>query len=142
MNKNSCRGLSLDANSLITANHLFSGAAFSPLRIQSHIARTTCVITLLLFCWTTNIMAQEGNPAFAIIPQPVSIEAGSGKFVLKNTSTIGILEKSKEARSVADYLVTKIKPATGFAPKVVEMSTANGAADIQLQLNKQPNAML
>lgn len=63
------------------------------------------------------------NNSIAIIPEPVSLQAGKGTFLLKNTSSIEINSTSEEAKRIADFLSKKLSVATGFTLPVKPVSS-------------------
>ncbi|MEG2935794.1 MAG: family 20 glycosylhydrolase, partial [Clostridium sp.] len=59
-----------------------------------------------------------------IIPKPLSYEAGKGKFILNNDSSIYVKgnndEETEELVKVAELLREKLNPATGYELKIVK----------------------
>ncbi len=66
-----------------------------------------------------------------VIPQPKTIEQGSGYFHLKNQLTIGV--NNQQLNAAANYLKEQLAGATGFDIKV-----ENGSGDISLELAELP----
>lgn len=85
----------------------------------------------LIFFSVQSVSAQD----ISIIPQPVSLQAGKGTFVLSASTTISAQATQKEAAKVAAYLAERIKPATGYTLKISDAP----AAGIQLRLNAKPD---
>jgi hexosaminidase len=81
--------------------------------------------------------AAAQNPA--IIPVPVSQSLGSGSFALSAATVIAAPSNQPEVQKIVDYLIAKVKPATGFSWK-----TQSGAADnsITFALNSKADAEL
>lgn len=59
-----------------------------------------------------------------IIPKPLSYEAGKGKFILTEESSIYIngntIEELKEIKSIAEFIRDKLSGSTGFNLKIIE----------------------
>jgi hexosaminidase len=68
-------------------------------------------LTLILLCFISFVFAQE--PEIAIIPQPVSIKKGSGRFVI--TEKTQIVAAGEGAAAAANVLREKFKRAAGFS---------------------------
>lgn len=93
----------------------------------------------LIFTMSLPLIAQQASPAFRLIPEPVSLQAGEGTFVLNPSNAIHIPANHSELRKIADYLALKVRPATGFDLKISESVTPSG---ILLALNKKADAQL
>src|SRR5215204_2370094 len=78
------------------------------------------------------VSAQSNS--ISIIPQPVSLQEGSGFFNLKNTTRIEIDVSSEDVKRVAGFLSKKLSAATGFSipVKTVASSHTNGAIKMSL----------
>ncbi|MCY7351999.1 MAG: family 20 glycosylhydrolase [Cytophagaceae bacterium] len=87
----------------------------------------------LLF--TTTVLNAQ-NPSLPLIPQPVSVQRGSGTYTLPKAAIIAY--DGAEAGRVAEILTQKMSLPTGYAIKA--QSGKTGA--IQLKLNAAPNAQL
>jgi hexosaminidase len=68
------------------------------------------------------VQAQE----LSIIPEPVSIQAQNGNFILKNNFSIGVSSSDKDTKRVSDYLAKKISTSTGFtsSPGKIDKTTS------------------
>src|SRR5687768_9203596 len=66
--------------------------------------------------------------AIALIPEPVQVEQGAGKFTLSNSTLIIVPQKYQ---GIANYFINKIKPATGYSLK----TAPSGSTGIQFVLN-------
>ncbi|MBA2561593.1 MAG: family 20 glycosylhydrolase, partial [Chitinophagaceae bacterium] len=64
--------------------------------------------------------------AISIIPQPVSLQAGTGSFQLAKTTVIEVIAANPEVKKVADSLSKKLSNATGFNLSVVPGNTPSG----------------
>lgn len=64
-----------------------------------------------------------------LIPKPVSVTNGNGRFALTANTSIYINENSPELRQIANYLSGKLKPATGFGWQVVTGETGTPPAN-------------
>ena len=71
-----------------------------------------------------------------LIPQPVEMQQNSGTFTLTKITTIAF--NKTEASSVAEMLVQKLNPPTGFGLK----TQSGKMGTIQLNLNDTPNTQL
>jgi hexosaminidase len=69
-----------------------------------------------------------------LLPLPVQLTPGTGSFSLQNNTTVFI--SGDPAKPVADFLVSRLRPATGF-----DLKTGN-SGNIQLILNQQPDTQL
>jgi hexosaminidase len=68
-------------------------------------------LSLILLCSIFIVFAQD--PEIAIIPQPVSLQKGSGQFVINEKTHI--VAGTGAALPAANALREKIKRATGFS---------------------------
>jgi hexosaminidase len=89
---------------------------------------------LAFLCCIGFVHAQ--NNAIQLIPQPVEVKPATGNYSL--TSSTSISFDKPESRTVADMLVQRIAPSTGFSLKAQQGKSGN----IQLNLNTTPNAQL
>ncbi len=71
----------------------------------------------------------------ALIPLPVSIEAGGGSFALYDQTKIYVSSESNEAFDVGIYLAGLLKPATGFGFKVLPTNAIPDNGNIFLILS-------
>ena len=81
--------------------------------------RHTSLFLLISLLSSSLLWAQ---PRFSVIPEPVSVQAGQGAFVLSAGSDISVPQSNAEVSGIATYLAGRIKPATGFDLKVVAAS--------------------
>lgn len=89
---------------------------------------------LMLTIAVVSVAAQ--NSKISLIPQPVSVQPGSGSFVLTKTAKVSY--NKPEGRNVAEMLVQKLNVATSFALKTSQGTKGN----IQLVLNSNPDQQL
>lgn len=95
------------------------------------------MIAALFSIFSLAASGQEPQPAIAIIPEPVSLQAGKGQFVVKKTTAVELSAPGADARRVADFLSRKLSRATGYAAPVKVVSGAsNAAGNIRLALIK------
>jgi hexosaminidase len=88
-------------------------------------------IAILFMSMCSAVSAQKTLPA--IIPQPVSLQAGNGSFVLKNTTAIELNSATEEAKRIADFLSKKLNAATGFTLPIKQgASTSPGLIRLSL----------
>src|SRR5215216_5995523 len=80
---------------------------------------TIAIVSCLLFLFTS---AQ--NNAVSIIPQPVSLQMGTGAFVINKASAIEINTASDDVKRVAGFLSKKISNAIGFVVPVKQTSSS------------------
>lgn len=98
------------------------------------------VITLaLVLSPGLQLFAQELSHAYALIPQPVSVQEGKGTFVLSDATVIAVPAKQAEVEKIAAYLAAKVNKATGYNLKTVE--SVQGKA-IQFVLHASPDTRL
>lgn len=78
--------------------------------------------------------ASDGPPSAAqradyanVLPAPVSAVAVGGQFVITPSTEIHISPGSAAARSVADYLASLLRPATGYAVPVTNARSSSSA---------------
>src|SRR5687768_16922124 len=83
--------------------------------------------------------ASAQNHSFNIIPQPVSLKAGSGFFTLKNTSVIELNESDEDVKRVAGFLSKKITAATGFTMPVKTTASFSDNASFQMGIVRDPS---
>ncbi len=92
--------------------------------------------TIAILLMSLFFFASSQNHTPAIIPEPVSLEAGRGSFTLKTTSTIELNAATEDAKRVAGFLSKKLSGATGFAIPVKTVSTfSNTAGTLRLSIN-------
>ncbi len=70
--------------------------------------------------------AQENKPVISIIPQPVSIEAGTGNFKITDAAKIEVVSSNAEVKKIADSLAAKLALASGFRVHVTSVNKASG----------------
>jgi hexosaminidase len=81
----------------------------------------------------TMVIAQTAND-IAIIPQPVSLEKKSARFVLSGQTKIAADAKNADVQRVARLFASKVKTATGFT--LAAAAPAGKANTISFTLNK------
>lgn len=91
---------------------------------------------LLLVLTITVVSAAAQNNKINLIPQPVSVQQGSGSFSL--TKSVKVTYNKPEGRDVAEMLVQKLNQATAFALK----ASLGTKGTIQLILNNDPDQKL
>ena len=98
-------------------------------------------LSLIVLCSTLIIIAQE--PEIAIIPQPVSMEKQSGKFILTEKTTLVFFDNNADLQRVVRGLRDKIRQASGWslAEKHVTGNNAQNNS-IAFMLNQPSNATL
>jgi hexosaminidase len=82
---------------------------------------------------TTSPVVQEGveiDLPINIIPEPVDLVKGKGTYALINNT---IIDAAPELQNVAEYLISKVKPATGFE---FQISPNSAEAAISLMVNQ------
>jgi hexosaminidase len=92
------------------------------------------VLCLACCLWLAEATAQN----ISLIPAPVSMRQETGHFLFTSNTTVGIPAKQPEVARIAQYLVDKVKPATGYTLTVSE----SGTAHILFRLNAKPDARL
>jgi hypothetical protein len=101
------------------------------MQINRSLRFTSLLLFFSLLCFYTHTGAQE----LSIIPAPSSITTKSGSFVLTNSSSLSYSDQN-DVKKVADYLRSKLQPATGFS---FAKSQTSGAGTIALVLNSKSN---
>jgi len=97
------------------------------------------ILKLVLTCFfPLSTFAQHGDPALAIIPQPVNIMKKAGLFTLPQKVVIES-PGSPELKQTLAFLKERLSVPAGVA---VSMSTSSPGATIQLLLNKAPDNTL
>ena len=80
--------------------------------------------------------SQNATPVISILPQPASIVAGTGSFLLKNSAAIEVASTDADAKRVAGYLSKKLTAATGYAlPVKTAPLNLNTTGNIRLTLS-------
>lgn len=91
----------------------------------------------LLLCFPGfNVTGQQRE--VSVIPVPVSMQLQPGQFELTVNTAISLKGRHTEAATVAAYLISKLKPATGFNPKIL----TDGEAPIQLTIKDKTDPIL
>ena len=83
-----------------------------------------------------NAMAQTGTPVVSVLPQPVSVQAGTGIFVLRKTTAIEVSAADADTKRIAGYLSKTESTASGYAvPVKTAASGVAGAGNIRLAIS-------
>lgn len=98
---------------------------------------STSLRALMILCLSLAIVTLYAQK-ISIIPEPVSLQAGAGAFVLSGGSDISVPQSQPEVSKIATYLATRVKASTGYDLKVG--SSSRGA--IQLELFVRQDARL
>jgi hexosaminidase len=128
-----------DAGPSVTYCH--SGGKDRPLFFFPKLVAALFSVCLLL-AMSLPLAAQQAAEGIALIPEPVSLQRGTGTFVLSSATSIqlpGKPEKDPARLKIAQYLRDEIRPATGLDLKI---SREASSAGIQLLLNNKPDAQL
>lgn len=89
----------------------------------------------LIFLLGCLAFAAPAQPSLPLIPQPASVQRGTGTFTLSRAATIA---HDEAAAPTAQYLAQKLRVPTGYP-----LQTQTGqAGTLQLRLNATPNADL
>jgi hexosaminidase len=91
-----------------------------------------CLAALLTI--NTVVFAQP----ISIVPEPVMIQAKTGVYVLSQKTAVIVPSHDAAVLKVADYLIEKIRPATGYQLQ----KTATGPNGIHLIINKTIDSKL
>ena len=76
---------------------------------------------LLVLCGCNKGGSGSNEPnVYAVIPAPISVQELSGKFAFGQKTQIIVLPLNQETKLSADFLVSLVKNATGFAPEIKE----------------------
>ena len=96
--------------------------------------KKTTMLGLLLAAFLNSI-SQTTAPLISVLPQPASIQKGTGNFVLKSSTAIEVSSTDADARRVAGYLSQKISVVTGYAmPVRTVAANSNTPGNIRLIL--------
>ena len=88
------------------------------------------VLVVLSLC-----AASQPSLPVSVLPQPVSIQAGKGSFLLRKTSAIEIISADADTKRVAGFLSKKLSAATGYAiPVKTAVLNAPVIGNIRLML--------
>lgn len=74
------------------------------------------------------------TPGIALIPEPVSMSAGTGKFLIKKTSIIEVTTTNPDVKRVAGFLSQKIATPTGMLLPVKYVRHFTASGNIRLSL--------
>lgn len=96
-----------------------------------------CIVFMTIACLT--VSAQDQDTSYAIIPAPVSLTAGEGQFELTEAVVIKVPAGQPKVNDIANYLVNKLHPATGFKLKYSESA---GDPNIEMILNEKRDAVI
>jgi hexosaminidase len=87
----------------------------------------------LIACNNENAGTDVAAPTLAnLIPKPVTVNQGTGKFTLNDKTVIALAPGNGEMLRIATYLAAKLKPATGFSFTID--SSGKAASSIALNL--------
>jgi hexosaminidase len=86
------------------------------------------LIILMMISALPNLAAQDGRK-IAIVPMPVTVEAGDGAFKLAPETRIIV---DAATRNTGQMLALWLRPATGYALKVTRGEPADGAINLTL----------
>ena len=92
------------------------------------------IATLFMSIYFSSV-SQEIQPFISVIPVPVSMQIGAGKFIIKNTTGIRFSGTAADVKRVSGFLAQKLNTSTGFAVPVTSTNIANNnAGNISLAL--------
>ena len=97
----------------------------------------------LILLFSVSVSAQNGNPPFTIIPEPASLVAKPGVFLLTPVSGIWVEGNDRDALRVGKFLADALSVPTGY--KLSVKSGANisrKAGAILLRLNQKADPSL
>ncbi|MDR1743301.1 MAG: beta-N-acetylhexosaminidase [Dysgonamonadaceae bacterium] len=101
--------------------------------------RTLFISALIALCTATVSAQKQSVDVPNIIPEPVSLSVGSGRFVLPDNVLIAAPSKNEETAFTVDFLKEKLSVATG---KHVRADAKASNACIALSLNKKYDAKI
>jgi hexosaminidase len=76
--------------------------------------KKTIMLGLLVVAFF-NAISQNTAPAISVLPEPASVQAGKGNFLLKKTAAIEVSSSDADAKRVANLLSKKLSAVTGYA---------------------------
>ena len=71
---------------------------------------------------------QNNQTGISLIPLPVSLKEGKGRFILKRTTNINLTTKDTDAKRVADLFCDNLSRATGYSIPVKNVQAATGTS--------------
>jgi hexosaminidase len=90
-------------------------------------------VASLLILISFDGFSQTNESSISLIPMPVSVKTGKGKFVLTENSAIELKTNDADAKRVAGFLSKKLSVATGFSVPV-KTGSISSAGSISLSL--------
>ena len=87
---------------------------------------------LMFFC--ISLFSQKNDVARLLIPEPVSVVSGNGKFIVNNKTSIHVQSADESARRVGKFLSTQLSLATGYPATVSNGAKSQAANSITLSL--------
>jgi hexosaminidase len=83
-----------------------------------------------------NAISQNTAPAISVLPEPASVQAGKGNFLLKKTAAIEVSSSDPDAKRVANLLSKKLSAVTGYAiPVKTAPLNLNTSGNIRFSLS-------
>ena len=83
---------------------------------------TIAALFILMFF---HVFSQDNESTISLIPIPVSMQNGQGKFILTKNATIELKTKDGDAQRVAGFLSKKLSVATGYKIPVKIVNTGS-----------------
>jgi hexosaminidase len=102
--------------------------------------KLTIASALVVLLHVTSFCQSRQNTV-SIIPIPVSMQTGSGNFVVKKTTAIELATTNADVRRVADFIAAKISTAAGY-PLPVQSTTAPSPTSGKIRLSLTNDATL
>jgi len=98
------------------------------------------LVIATLFLWNFfSVAGQDSQPFISVIPIPVTMQPGTGNFIIKNTTSIQLSGATGDTKRVSGFLAQKLNAATGFAIPVTSAGTAeNNTGNISLSIINDP----
>ncbi len=94
-------------------------------------------IATLFILMVFHVFSQDKESTISLIPIPVSVQTGQGKFILTKNSAIELKTKDGDAQRVAGFLSKKLSVATGYKIPVKIVNTASrSAGNISLSITQ------
>jgi hexosaminidase len=97
------------------------------------------VAATLFFGVFFSACGQVPKTSISLIPVPVTMQMGTGSFIIKNSTGIHISGASDDSKRVAGFLAQKLNTATGFSIPVTAAGNAeNNTGNINLGIINDP----
>jgi hexosaminidase len=92
-----------------------------------------CILLLMLLALSCkNVSETPDQVTMNVIPKPVSFEATSASFALTSETVIRTASDNEEVKKIAEFLASRLRPATGFNLEVGAAKDESGGIRLAL----------